>query len=132
MCAACSHPVAGAPATRLLYIAVVTLVVGVIAGLILFVAPPRLSSESRSAATHGTAVATPVRGGLAPATPAAVGNPSATPAPALETYTVQAGDTLNTIAARYATTADAIRAANPGVDPRGLQVGQQLAIPLSR
>jgi LysM repeat protein len=44
-------------------------------------------------------------------------------------YTVQPGDTLNTIAYRLETSVARIMAANPGVDPYNLQIGQMLCIP---
>lgn len=44
-------------------------------------------------------------------------------------YTVQPGDTLNTIAYRLETSVARIMAANPGVDPYNLQIGQTLCIP---
>ena len=45
------------------------------------------------------------------------------------TYTVAAGDTLGSIAAKEHTTVDALLAANPGVDPTGLQIGDTIALP---
>ncbi|MFY9134831.1 MAG: LysM peptidoglycan-binding domain-containing protein [Bacillota bacterium] len=45
-------------------------------------------------------------------------------------YTIRAGDTLYTIAAAYGTTVQAILAANPGLDPMRLQVGQVICVPL--
>ncbi|MGE5598131.1 MAG: LysM peptidoglycan-binding domain-containing protein [Bacteroidota bacterium] len=45
-------------------------------------------------------------------------------------YTVQAGDTLFTIAQRFGTTVQAILAANPGLDPNRLVVGQRICIPV--
>jgi LysM repeat protein len=50
--------------------------------------------------------------------------------PCGETYVVQPGDTLGSIAAFCETTVDALRAANPGItDPTRLFVGQRLNIP---
>lgn len=54
------------------------------------------------------------------------------PAPALAgniTYTVRPGDTLNSIAARYGTTATAIARANGLANPDHIRVGQVLVIP---
>ena len=95
--------------------------------------------------------------GLVPATPAAV---AATPTPyeAVPTYTptpiiridvrlppgtptptpmpqqhrVEAGDTLIGIAARYGVTVEDLQALNGIDDPRGLQIGQRLEIPVRR
>lgn len=55
--------------------------------------------------------------------------PTPTPAPTPVTYIVQAGDTLNAIAARFSTTAQAIRDAN-GLTSDIIQVGQVLIIPI--
>ena len=45
------------------------------------------------------------------------------------TYTVAAGDNLSKIARKFAVKLDAIEAENPGLDPRGLKVGQKIRIP---
>lgn len=44
-------------------------------------------------------------------------------------HTVQAGETLFSIAVRYNTTVDALLRANPGIDPDRLFVGQRICIP---
>jgi LysM repeat protein len=44
-------------------------------------------------------------------------------------YTVKAGDTLYALARRYGTTVAAIEAANPGINPNRLSIGQPLCIP---
>lgn len=44
-------------------------------------------------------------------------------------YTIRSGDTLYALARRYQTTVAAILAANPGIDPNRLQIGQQIIIP---
>jgi LysM repeat protein len=62
-----------------------------------------------------------------PATPAASPTPTVTPTPII--YTVQGGDTLLVIAAQFGVSSEAIQEANGIVDPRRLQVGQQLFIP---
>ncbi|MGB9886120.1 MAG: LysM peptidoglycan-binding domain-containing protein [Moorellales bacterium] len=45
------------------------------------------------------------------------------------TYTVRPGDTFYSIARRFGTTVEALRAANPGIDPERLQVGQRICLP---
>ncbi len=63
-----------------------------------------------------------------PSVPA--GGMSATAAPtAPKTYRVQKGDTYYSIAGRHNTTMNALKEANPGVDPRRLQLNQALKIP---
>lgn len=66
--------------------------------------------------------------------PAAGGKGGAAAAPtgvlnADGTYTVASGDTINKIARKFATKADAIEAENPGLDPTKLKVGQKIHIP---
>ena len=43
-------------------------------------------------------------------------------------YTIQAGDTLDTIAAKYGTTVDALLTLNPDVDPHALSIGQTIRV----
>jgi LysM repeat protein len=59
---------------------------------------------------------------------APVPTPAPTPAPSTGTYTIQAGDTLTTIAAKLGTTVAALEIANPGINPNNLQVGAQISI----
>lgn len=44
-------------------------------------------------------------------------------------YTIKSGDTLGRIAAAYKISLSQLQAANPGIDPRRLRIGQQVAIP---
>lgn len=44
-------------------------------------------------------------------------------------YTIKAGDTLYALARKYNTTVDAILAANPGITPTALRIGQMICIP---
>jgi len=44
-------------------------------------------------------------------------------------YAIKTGDTLYKIAQQYSTTVDAIIAANPGLNPNNLQVGQVICVP---
>ncbi|MDI3270652.1 MAG: LysM domain-containing protein, partial [Bacillota bacterium] len=55
--------------------------------------------------------------------------PPTTCPPGTFAYTVQAGDTFYSLAQKYGTTVAAIQAANPGVDPSKLQIGQVICIP---
>ncbi|MCG8515490.1 MAG: DUF3794 domain-containing protein [Halanaerobiales bacterium] len=49
--------------------------------------------------------------------------------PSYIVYVVQPGDTLWKIARRYRTTVDALIAANPGIDPNNLMIGQKICVP---
>jgi len=51
------------------------------------------------------------------------------PVPGGKSYPVADGDTLWSVAKRLGVSADALAAANPGVDPRRLSIGQLLAVP---
>jgi murein DD-endopeptidase MepM/ murein hydrolase activator NlpD len=55
-----------------------------------------------------------------------VGTPTAA---AVQTYTVTAGDTLGEIASRFGVSQQSLIAANPGVIPSQIEVGQQLTVP---
>jgi LysM repeat protein len=68
---------------------------------------------------------------LAPATPTSPVNTIATTPvpPSGETYTVQRGDTLFTIAQRLGTTVSALQEANNISDPNRISVGQVLIVP---
>jgi LysM repeat protein len=50
-------------------------------------------------------------------------------APAVTEYTVMKGDVLETIAKKNGVTVKALEAANPGIVPTKLKIGQKLAIP---
>ena len=75
-----------------------------------------------------------------PATPAAaktpavaaapeVAKPASAAAPSAGAYQVADGDTLWSVAKRAGVSADALAAANPGVDARRMSIGQSLALP---
>jgi LysM repeat protein len=55
--------------------------------------------------------------------------PTLAPTPTLQMYTVRAGDTFGSIAAKFGITVDALTGANPGVDPNALPIGTALIIP---
>ncbi len=72
--------------------------------------------------------------------PSSSGSTSAASAPAVKktpdtkpgtsgVYTIKSGDTLGKIAAAYKISLSQLQAANPGIDPRRLRIGQQVAIP---
>ncbi len=53
----------------------------------------------------------------------------AEPAVRLASYTIGRGETLSHVAARFHTTVSALEAANDGLNPRALQVGQEIRVP---
>jgi LysM repeat protein len=48
--------------------------------------------------------------------------------PAKRFYTIQSGDTLDTVAAKFGTTTEKLLALNPGIDTHALSVGQKIRI----
>lgn len=48
--------------------------------------------------------------------------------PAKRFYTIQSGDTLEIVAARFGTTTERLLALNPGIDPHALTVGQKIRV----
>ena len=61
-------------------------------------------------------------------TPAPTFTPAPTPTPVI--YTVKSGDTLLSIAIEFGTSVAAIQQANGIINPAGLQIGQELVIPV--
>jgi LysM repeat protein len=51
-----------------------------------------------------------------------------TTTPGAEYYAVKSGDTLGSIAQKYATTVDELMTLNPGIDPTALLIGQKLRV----
>lgn len=51
------------------------------------------------------------------------------PSPTPNVYTIAAGDTLSTLAQRFGIPLEALLAANPGIQPAQLSVGQKITIP---
>lgn len=49
--------------------------------------------------------------------------------PNSQTYIIRSGDTFYSLAQRFNTTVEALRRANPGVDPNRLMIGSQICIP---
>ncbi|HEX7091523.1 MAG TPA: D-alanyl-D-alanine carboxypeptidase, partial [Longimicrobiales bacterium] len=93
----------------------------------------RLAAFRRSAAgpalatTAGAGAGTPVmQAATAQADTITAAGPSAS---IPRTYTIRRGDTLDGIAKRYGITVQALREANPGVNPRRLMPGQVILLP---
>lgn len=61
-------------------------------------------------------------------TPVETAAPTASPVSG-KTYKVKSGDTLWGIAQKYGITVEALKAANPKVDPKAMRVGTILVIP---
>ncbi len=57
-------------------------------------------------------------------------NENQIPCPGGTLYTIRPGDAYYTLARRFNTTIAAIQAANPGVNPTDLRIGQQICIPV--
>jgi len=53
---------------------------------------------------------------------------TATTTSAGEYYTVESGDTLGSIAAKYSTSVDEVIRLNPGIDPTALRIGQKIRV----
>ena len=86
---------------------------------------PELPTATATPATAASPAAPSPTEAAATSTPA----PAATPPAGSQTYTVQAGDIPETIAAKFGITVEALLAANPGINPTNLQIGQVLIIP---
>ena len=56
-------------------------------------------------------------------------DPTNTPAAGAQTYAVESGDFPGTIAEKFGITVEELLAANPGINPTNLQIGQVLNIP---
>jgi LysM repeat protein len=83
-------------------------------------AAPRIADLP--AASLATAPTTKPQTAVSTARPAA-------PTPAAGVYAVADGDTLWSVAKRLGVSPDALAAANPGIDPRRMSIGQRLAVP---
>lgn len=64
-----------------------------------------------------------------PTTTSRSGSTTASPSRSGKSHTVQSGDTLTSIARRYGVKVTALTAANPGLDPKRMKVGQTLNLP---
>ncbi len=84
--------------------------------------PPTATDTPRPTATR-RATFTPV-----PATPSDTPTPTVTPTPVI--YVIKRGDTLLAIARQFGVTVQAIQEVNGITDPRRLQIGQEIIIPL--
>jgi peptidoglycan DL-endopeptidase LytF len=104
-------------------------------------AAPPTSPTAKGSTPAAQATQAPATEPPATDTPAAADTPTpaantpepgaATPTPMSlgQTYTVEAGDIPATIAEKFGVSVDALLAANPGIDPTNLHIGQVLIIP---
>ncbi len=74
------------------------------------------------------AAATTTTADTTPAATTAAEEPGTTTAGEGELYEIQAGDTLETIAAAHGTTVEQLLVLNPDVDPVALSIGQQIRV----
>ena len=63
-----------------------------------------------------------------PAATTTVETSTTTTQPAKRFYTIQSGDTLETVAAKFGTTTQKLLALNPTIDPHALSIGQKIRI----
>ena len=72
--------------------------------------------------------ATPTTGLPTTSTPATTTTSGTTTSKKKQIYRVKAGDTLESIAAKFDTTVDDLLALNPGIDPLALSPGQKIRV----
>jgi LysM repeat protein len=105
----------GAPAAFLLAFTIFVLIV-------------RSGMQDDEAATTTTAPTQATTRAAPPTTTQAPATTTAATTTAEEIYVIQSGDTLETVAAEYGTTVDALVELNPGIDPRTLTIGQEIRV----
>lgn len=133
LCAACLDPDSGVPSGGVFRTALIGMAVAAVLGLWFLVQAPRLPGEhgsARAAAQAHTQTllsvpSTPQSPAETPVRPI----PSNTPDLGPHTYTIKAGDTLDSIGAYYGVTTPTILQLNPQINPTNLHVGQVIHIP---
>ena len=94
---------------------------------------PQDASPAAAGATSAPATAAPPTVEIAntpvPAANTPVPGPTSTPDSLGQTYTVQQGDIPVSIAAKFGITVEKLLAANPGINPNNLHIGDVLVIP---
>jgi LysM repeat protein len=160
VCLRCLSPESATPSARVYRGSLLALAVASVVTIFLLVRPPSSKSEQDTArvvatatpAVSATATPTPQNAARTPTAPpgtaagstpagtagsAPAGTPppgtvAATPTAAQQTYTVQPGDTISGIAARFGVDPDALLAANPSISAQALPIGAVLKIPAGR
>jgi LysM repeat protein len=87
---------------------------------------------SRSSSSSSTAKQPPLSSSGSTSLTPSTGSQSPAPTGDLDsdiTYTIKAGDTFARLSGQLGVSVQAIEAANPGVDPRRLRIGQKVFIP---
>jgi len=152
VCLRCMSPESASPSAAVYRGSIVALVVASLITLFLLVRPPQTKSATNltrelptatpallTTATPtqqgGVVVPTPRPGTQVPitvtvtTTPAGSPTPGPSPTPSGRVYIMKAGDTLSAVAASYGVTVDDLLAANPGLNPNAIAVGQEIKIP---
>ena len=80
-------------------------------------------------AAQPSASVQPMSAGPSPLNPGPPGRLPVRPAASARTHIVRADETFTAIARKYGLKVDTLMAANPGLNPRRLQIGQALTIP---
>ena len=77
----------------------------------------------------GSGATTPLTALVTERTTTTTRSTTTTPKPAARRfYTIQSGDTLATVAARFGTTTEKLLALNPNIDPHALSIGQKIRV----
>ncbi len=116
-------------AVRLLVWMGILLMAGTVSacGQVITLTPTPTPAPTATIAIAAVAATAPPTPTPAPYTPEPTATPTVTPTPLF--HTIATGDSLLTIADRYDLSVAALQEANGILDPRSLQVGQQLIIP---
>ncbi len=88
----------------------------------------RVASRPATTTTRTAATTSETASGADAAASGGSGGPSVA-VPADGIYTIQSGDTMSAIASRFGVSLTELMNANPGVNPRALQIGQKIMIP---
>lgn len=119
----------GWAAEQVIYtVAVLVLAVGIAGcGQVITLTPTPTPAPTATVAIAVAAITPPPTATPAPYTPAPTSTPTVTPTPVI--HQIAGGDSLLGIANQYGVSVAALQEANGILDPRTLQVGQQLIIP---